>query len=48
MSTLFKDEKEAFMLRPSPSGRRRIVRITHDGAEVVKVLPASKKEQDQE
>jgi len=48
MSTLFKDEKEAFMLRPSPSGRRRIVRITHDGAEVVKVLPAPKKEQDQD
>lgn len=39
METLFKDEKEAFMIRPSRSGRRRIVRITHSGTEVVGVLP---------
>lgn len=47
MSTLFKDEKEAFMIRPSPSGRRRVVRITHSGAEVVEILPMPKSLQDQ-
>ncbi|MEP4308100.1 MAG: toxin-activating lysine-acyltransferase [Sulfitobacter sp.] len=43
MSTLFMDEKEAFMIRLSPSGRRRVVRITHSGAELHEVLPSASK-----
>ena len=39
MTTVFRDETEAFMLRPSPNGTRRIVRVTHQGTEVIKVLP---------
>ncbi|MEW9919601.1 toxin-activating lysine-acyltransferase [Marimonas sp. MJW-29] len=46
METLFKNEKEAFMIRPSPSGKRRIVRITHGGAEVVGVLPDPEPEEE--
>lgn len=41
-TTIFKDHKEAFMLRPSPSGKRRIVRITQKGMQVVETLPAPK------
>ncbi|NEK22376.1 hypothetical protein GV827_08185 [Sulfitobacter sp. JBTF-M27] len=47
MEKLFKDEKEAFMIRPSPSGRRRVVRITRSGAELVEVLPVTKSQQGQ-
>jgi len=47
METLFKDEKEAFMIRPSSSGRRRVVRITRSGAELVEALPVTKSRQDQ-
>lgn len=46
METLFRHEKEAFMIRPSPSGRRRVVRITHKGAEVVRVLPKQRPPED--
>lgn len=42
MQTLFKDEKEAFMIRPSPTGRRRVVRLTHKGAHLHEVLPPNK------
>lgn len=47
IKAVFKDEKEAFMIRPSPSGRRRVVRITRSGAELVEVLPVTKSQQDQ-
>ena len=40
MATLFKNEQEAFMLRPSPNGQRRVVRITRRGTEIVQTLPA--------
>lgn len=47
METLFKDQMKTFMIRPSPSGRRRVVRITRSGAELVEVLPMTKSQQDQ-
>lgn len=37
--TVFKDQEEAFMLRPGRHGKRRIVRFTHSGTSVVRVLP---------
>lgn len=37
--TVFKDHTEAFMLRPGRGGKRRIVRLTHSGTKVVRVLP---------
>lgn len=40
MTTLFMDEEEAYMLRPSPSGERRVVRITRRGTKVIQTLPA--------
>lgn len=40
--TLFNDQTEAFMIRPSPGMRRRIVRITRTGAELIKILPVPK------
>lgn len=36
--TLFKDNAEAFMLRPGRNGRRRVVRLTHKGMQVVRVM----------
>ena len=40
--TVFKDGKEAFMLRAGPGGRRRVVRLTHSGMRVVRTLPPPK------
>lgn len=42
--TVFKDHKEAFMLRAGPGGKRRIVRLTHSGMRVVRTLPPAKAE----
>ena len=36
--TLFKDNAEAFMLRPGRNGKSRVVRLTHKGMQVVRVI----------
>lgn len=41
---LFKNHTEGFMLRPSRSGKRRVVRLTHNSARVIQTLPAAKKQ----
>lgn len=38
--SMFKEHKEAFMLRRGPQGTRRVVRLTHRGMKVVRTLPA--------
>lgn len=40
--THFNNQKEAFMIRPSRDGGRRVVRITRTGAELIKILPMPK------
>lgn len=47
MATVFKEETEAFMLRPSPKGKRRIVRITRQGTQVIRTLAPSQEAPEQ-